>query len=57
MFKRILKIFITDFKKRTLYGDCHAWEKDSWFYPFRGKSIKVKILGIFWITYKYYETH
>lgn len=42
-----IKPLITDFKKANIYGDCHAWEKDSWFYPFRGKKIMVKIFGLF----------
>lgn len=49
----MIKLFITDFKKITLYGDCHLEEWGHYF-PFRGRAIKIKILGIFWMTYRYY---
>lgn len=50
----MLKLFITDFKKITLYGDCHL-EKDGYWFPFRGRAIRVKILGLFWITDMVYD--
>jgi len=49
-----MKLFITDFKKQTLYGDVHAFEEGVLWRPFRGQRIQVKILGLFWLTYKYY---
>lgn len=48
-----MKLLITDFRKQNLYGDCHLTETGC-YYPFRGQRIQVKILGLFWITYKYY---
>lgn len=50
----MIKLFITDFKKIVLYGDGCAINKTTIEYPFRGRAIRVKILGLFWITYKYY---
>lgn len=50
----MIKYLITDFKKITLYGDC-ILERDGYSFMFRGKAIRVKILGLFWITYKTYE--
>lgn len=52
--KKLLKLLITDFKKINLYGDGCAINETTIEYPFRGRAIKVKILGMFWITYKYY---
>lgn len=51
--KKILKPLITGFKKINLYGDGMAVE-DGVIYPFRGKRLDVKILGLFWLTYTYY---
>lgn len=52
-----MKYLITDYKKIVLYGDTHI-ESDGWFRPFRGRAIRVKILGIFWVTYRHYTvTH
>ena len=50
---RIIKYLITDCKKIILYGDCmlHKW---GYSYDYRGKMIKVKILGIFWFNYGYF---
>lgn len=50
---KILKLLVTDFKKINLYGDCHAISDTEIMYPFRGRAIKVKILGC-WFTYSYY---
>lgn len=50
----MIKHLITDYKKITLYGDCHLEENGYWF-PFRGQAIRVKILGLFWVTYRMYE--
>jgi hypothetical protein len=50
----MLKCLITDYKKIKLYGDCHVHEKGFTYY-FRGRMIRVKILGLFWIKYKGYE--
>jgi len=49
----MIKLIITDFRKITLYGDCML---ESWghSYEYRGKLIEVKILGLFWVTYKYF---
>ena len=49
----MIKLFITDYKKVVLYGDRYL-EKNGWWSPFRGRAIRVKILGLFWTTYKYY---
>lgn len=49
----MIKLLITDYKKVNIYGDIHLTE-DGYYQPFRGKKIIVKILGLFWITYKYY---
>lgn len=50
----MIKHFITAYKKENLYGDCHVVET-GWYYPFRGRVIRVQILWLFWITYRYYE--
>lgn len=50
----MIKLFITDYKKISLYGDADAIDETTIQYRFRGKSIRVKILGMFWTTYKYY---
>lgn len=50
----MVKFLITDFKKIALYGDCHLEGNGFWF-PFRGQAIRVKILGVFWVTYRKYE--
>ena len=49
-----MKYLITDYKKEVFYGDCHATE-DGWYSEFAGKRIMIKILWLFWITYKSYE--
>jgi hypothetical protein len=49
----MIKHLITDYKKITLYGDCYLTETGHYF-PFRGRCVKVKILGLFWITYRIY---
>jgi len=48
---KMIKLFITDFKKQYLYGDCHL-EKGGHYFPLIGSRIKVKLFGIFWVTYK-----
>lgn len=52
----MIKTLITDIKKERLYGDCHL-EKDGYYFPLIGGRIRVKLLGLFWITYKkfYYK--
>jgi len=45
-----MKFLITKYRKRILYGDCHA-DSDGFYFPFRGKVLEVKILGI-WFTRK-----
>ena len=50
----MLKFIITDFKKEYLYGDCHL-EEYGYYFPLIGSRIKVKILGIFWITFKEFK--
>ena len=50
----MMKLIITDFKKISLYGDCEIISDAHYRYAFRGKCIKIKILGLFWITYKSY---
>jgi len=54
MMKKILKYLTTEFRKENLYGDCHL-EENGCSFPFRGKKIEVKILGLFWITYQLHE--
>jgi hypothetical protein len=46
-----MKLFITNFKKELLYGDCHL-TNEGHYLPFIGARIKVEILGLFWVTYK-----
>lgn len=48
------KWLITDFRKVNLYGDWMAISDKVMQAPFRGKRLDVKILGLFWITYKVY---
>jgi len=50
----MLKLIMTDFKKEYLYGDCHL-EKDSHYFPLIGSRIKIKLLGIFWITFNQFN--
>ena len=50
----MIKHLITDYKKITLFGDCHL-DKNGYWFPFRGRAIRVKILGLFWVTYRMYE--
>ncbi len=49
-----MKYFITDFKKELIFGDCHI-EEDGWYCPHIGARIRVKILGMFWVTYKQFK--
>ena len=49
---KMIKLLITDIKKVTLWGDRHL-TKEGYYQNFRGKLIKIKILGLFWINYKY----
>lgn len=49
----MIKYLITDYKKINRYGD-GLLEKDSIFYPFIGKVIMIKILGLWWVEYKSY---
>jgi hypothetical protein len=51
---KIPKILITDYKKITLYGDMCAIE-DGWISEYDGRCIRVKILGLFWMTYSYFR--
>ena len=46
----MIKLLISEYKKVSLYGDLHL-EENGGYYPFRGKSIMVKLFGLFWITY------
>lgn len=49
----MIKLLITDVKKVTLWSEkCLTYE--GYYQNFRGKVIKVKILGLFWFNYKYY---
>lgn len=50
-----MRCFITDFKKELLFGDCYFEDGLSWYSPCIGARIKVKILGMFWITYKQFK--
>jgi len=52
--KKILKPLITDFRKINLYGDVMVVSQTRTVYPFRGKRLDVKILGLFWVKYTYY---
>ena len=48
----MIKLFITDFRKKKLWGDiCQT--KGGYYPSFKGSIIEVKILGI-WFTYNYY---
>ena len=49
--KKLIKPLITDFKKVNLYGDCVVTGKNSYFYPFLRRVLKVKIMGLFWIEW------
>jgi hypothetical protein len=48
------KLLITDFKKVSLYGDCSVESEFQMLFTLVGKCIKIKILGLFWVTYKSY---
>lgn len=48
----MIKLTITDFKKIPLYGDCELISDTRYRYAFRGKCIKIKILGLFWVNYR-----
>jgi hypothetical protein len=48
-----MRCFITDFKKELIFGDCYY--EDGWYSPCIGARIKVKILGMFWVTYKQFK--
>ena len=50
----MIKLIITDFRKITLWGDRELLSNTHSRLAFRGKLIEVKILGLFWITYKYF---
>lgn len=50
----MIKLFITDYRKITFWGDCHAYE-DGMYFPFEGKKLKVQLLWLFWITYRTYR--
>jgi hypothetical protein len=50
----MIKYLITDFKKIVLFGDGKAFDEYTIQYPFRGRAIRVQILGLFWMTYRYY---
>ena len=50
----MIKLFITDFKKEYLYGDCHLEEWGHYF-PLIGSIIRIKLFGIFWVTYKQFK--
>lgn len=52
--KKFLKLLTTDYRKLSLYGDGRAINETTIQYPFRGRRIDVKILGLFWVTYTYY---
>lgn len=49
-----MKIFITNYKKQYLYGDCHL-EEWGYYFTLIGARIKVKILNLFWVTYSSFE--
>lgn len=49
----MIKLLTTDYKKVNIYGDCHEVE-GGYYMPYEGRKIKVKILGLFWITYRKY---
>jgi hypothetical protein len=51
----MIKYLITDYKKIRLYGD-GLLEKDGVIYPFIGRAIMVKFLGLWWVCYKCYYT-
>jgi len=51
---KMIKLIITDFRKITLWGDIELLSNTHSRLAFRGKLIEVKILGLFWVTYKYF---
>lgn len=51
--KNLIKACITDVKRVDKWGDCHLTE-DGYYFPFEGVMLKVKLFGLFWITYKQY---
>ena len=50
----MIKLLITDYRKITLYGDLELISETHSRQAYRGKLIEVKILGLFWVTYKYF---
>jgi hypothetical protein len=46
----MIKYLITDYKKYNLWGDIHL-DIHTW-QPLIGKAVKVKIMWMFWVTYK-----
>ena len=54
MNKKLLKPFIASFKVVNLYGDKMLID-DGFIIPFRGKALRVKILGLFYFTYYEYN--
>ena len=52
----MIKLLISKYKKVSHYGDLTLTENGG-YWQFRGKAIKVKLLGLLWVTYSkvYYE--
>lgn len=41
---------ITSYKREDIYGDWRGVSNNEWFAPLVGKMLKVKVLGLFWVT-------
>ena len=52
--RKLLKHFITDYVKITLYGDMELTE-DGFVCRYAGKALKVQLLHTVWITYYYFR--
>ena len=50
----MMKLLITNYRKITLYGDLELLSETHTRQAYIGKLIEVKILGLFWVTYKYF---
>lgn len=50
----MIKLLITDYRKITLWGDLELLSATHSRRAYKGKLIEVKILGLFWVTYKSY---
>lgn len=49
----MIKFFITKYKRVIIFGDMEMME-NGFIRRYAGKILKVKILNLFWITYRKY---